>query len=205
MSWVDIQEKLSDKTMIPFVYGRYMQIVIDFSKDKSLTPPKPDRYFADEYTRRYLIQHYIAKKTPDEIVAEAKNILTKLMINIKRGKKDNGLCNFDSEYEFDGYSLYTGRCFQFLLDTDRRHNNIDNLVNETVWNIVDAAENLKQHLLIKSCGPYKLSYCDSEYCKDGCTWDGTSKRCDCGNRRCTFSSSTANLDQTSPRGYPECY
>lgn len=117
--WSKVNETLD---ISPFVYGRHLQIVIDLSK----VDQQPDR--------RSRIWSVVEKMTPLQIMNEALAISIKIIDNIlKKNKIDNGLYDLVKEMPNqeglnDNEKLYLGRCFQFLLDTDRKKFQYDDLI-----------------------------------------------------------------------------
>lgn len=197
--WNDISAYLSEN-LTPFVYGRFVQFVIDF-------PSLGYNHRNDD-----MLSH-ISDHTPDDIVKEARSIIEQLINQIVAGRRiDNEICSFGTELEAkdhrDDYMLYLGRCVQFLLNKGKSYTMNGFLTCSRYEVIFNLAHELKQEILIRENGPYKLKdyICEGEDDSSGaCYWDGESKRCMCGNRRCTFSHEQAYLDDTYPSGEVEGY
>lgn len=193
--WEKTLELLGDEVISPFVYGRHYQIVIDLST------------WNLESDRRFKILDIVKSKSPLEIVCEARRICLKIMENIiKKDKRDNGLYDlmfdpYKSHTNFYNDSLfYSGRCFQFLLDTDRKKFNQSELAELTIPKIIQKAHKVKNELLARQSSPYEIN-CGCTCCKT-CGWSYGNNRCDCGNRKVYYSFGELNtLDDVYPIGY----
>jgi len=88
-----------------FYKGRIYQLVTDRSKSIPL-----DRY------RKYHIKDYMKKKSQNELIIEAYEIINSKKKRVKYNDWGKLFCNIDDSLN----NYYIGRCFQFLLDGDNK-------------------------------------------------------------------------------------
>lgn len=188
-----IVSRLLDDEMSPFVYGRHLQMVVDLSKlDQSRD-------------RRLKIWSIVETLSPLEVINEARRISLRIVQKIiHKCSKDNGVYDLEKSLHFealDNDKLYTGRCLQFLLDTDRQKYNYSELCKLSADEIKQLAAEVKNNLLIYQSGPYPI-HCGER----DCTWRPGNDRCDCGNRKLYYhQESLKDIDETYPSGYVDYF
>lgn len=212
-----------------FQYGRMCQLIIDRSKniteDKySYRREKCASYMKsktkdDVILEAYTIINKFQNKRKYKIYNEWHdlNISTRISEFIPKNLEYRDLNDFDicietsqqdyfikrsiSHVKHEDACFYLGRCIQFLLDTNNKIN-IHDLFIKTYSEIINQAHDLKELILMPKEGDeLRISGCDS--CS---TWYIGSRRCECGNRRCSLiHDSVGSLDNTSLNAYGECY
>lgn len=217
--------------LIPIIYGRHLQIVINYSKMKT------SKYSAygglkrsSHRARRYDISEYITRKSHQEILNEARKISKKIIDKIESKyhfKQSNitklmltekiNLYKLDFKFTPEiletffpfknsgDYLLYVGRCIQFLIDTNRKKYTYENLGTLIYEEIINKAHKIKTKILIEQRAPYRVNcHCT---CDDHnlCTWTPWNNRCDCDNAKFWFimDLKSATLDDVIPSGSVE--
>ena len=225
-NWNCIEKEvlLIDRNITPFIYGRHLQVLLDY-------------YKSNTEGRKYQIHNDVKKMTTKEIILNAQQLVETRKKNMLDKQQwghtinDNGFYNLmvdhpnifadsDENIYLQKYinkpltkyadAIYIGRCFQFLLDTDRVNYKLDDLLKfngETIilnahcCKITILKRSLKNKVFDVDCGCD--DDCESHQYSD-CSWTYDDSRCACGNRRYCFDElPIKSIDDTEIFGYPE--